>query len=76
MKRIIGVQCPVCKKRMFSFHVHDYKVCGCKNETMVDGGREYLRYGWKAQGKRPRQIRWCKKDGEYPNIKYKDRWPY
>ena len=46
---------------------------------MVDGGREYLRYEWKPieqGGKRPRIIRWCKRDGVYPNIKVKDRWPY
>lgn len=43
-----GVLCPTCKKRMFSYHVYDYKECGCENETMVDGGKEYLRYGWKS----------------------------
>lgn len=42
-----GVLCPACKKRMFSYHRHDYKLCGCENETMVDGGTDYLRYGWK-----------------------------
>ena len=74
VKRIWGVQCMGCKKRMFSFHVHDYKTCGCPYDTMVDGGREYLRYG----GHRvPRVIYWTKKqDGEYPVIKYKDNFPY
>ena len=75
-KRILGVECPECKKRMFSFHVHDYKLCGCPNETMVDGGRSYLRYGWGNDKKRPRRIRWCKRDGKYPVIVYKDRFPY
>jgi hypothetical protein len=28
-----------------SYHRHDYKTCGCTNETMVDGGNEYQRYG-------------------------------
>lgn len=79
MKRIWGVECAKCKKRMFSFHVHDYKLCGCENETMVDGGREYLRYGWKTL--QPRRIRWCKRDGNYAMItapikKIKDRFPY
>lgn len=65
MKRIYGVECFVCKKRLFSFHVHDYKHCGCSNETMVDGGRYYLRYGWKEI--KPRKIYWTKKrDGIYP----------
>ena len=73
-KRIGGVQCPECKKRMFSFYRHDYKTCGCKNETMVDGGRDYLRYGWKTL--KPRHIYWSKQDGVYPKIKIKERWPY
>lgn len=74
MKRIWGVQCPRCMKRMFSFHVHDFKYCGCYNEVFIDGGREYLRFGWKVQ--KPCGIYWCKKDGEYPNITVKDRFPY
>lgn len=75
-KTIWGVQCVVCDKRMFSFHVHDYKLCGCKNDTMVDGGREYLRYGWKVL--RPKRIKWCKRDGKYPSLdtKIKDKFPY
>lgn len=83
MKRIHGVECPKCKKRMFSFHVHDYKTCGCPNDTMVDGGRDYLRYGWsgKKDSKKPRLIRWCKRDGDYKKIsapysRIKDRFPY
>lgn len=40
-----GVVCPDCKKRMFSFSRHDYRTCGCPNDTMVDGGFDYLRYG-------------------------------
>ncbi len=78
MKRIWGVECPVCKKRMFSFYRHDYKTCGCPNDTMVDGGRDYLRYGWNGKnGKKPRLIRWCKKDGEYPKTREDiDRFPY
>lgn len=42
-----GVECPVCHKRMFSYNRHDYRTCGCENETMIDGGKDYLRYGWK-----------------------------
>lgn len=74
MKRIWGVQCPNCNKRLFSFHRHDYKTCGCPNEAMVDGGRDYLRYG--AVINTPKRIYWCKKDGIYPKFKVKDRWPY
>lgn len=74
-KVVWGVQCVKCDKRMFSFHRHDYKTCGCSNETMIDGGREYLRYGWLVL--RPKRIKWSdKKDGKYPNVQVKDRWPY
>lgn len=80
MKRIWGVKCPVCLKRMFSFHVHDFKLCGCKNETMIDGGRSYLRWGWAEKGKKPTYIYWTEKqDGKYPYEiaeVYKDRFPY
>ncbi len=54
-----GVLCPACKKRMFSYHVHDYRLCGCENETMIDGGKEYLRYGWRTT--KPEVIDWDEK---------------
>lgn len=79
MKRIWGVKCVRCKERMFSLHVHDYKLCGCSNKTMVDGGRVYLRYGWKTL--KPTRIYWSKQDGNYlmrnaPIKKIKTGWPY
>lgn len=67
-KRIWGVECPKCKRRMFSHYRHDYKTCSCPNQTMVDGGRDYLRYGWSTEngGKPPRRIYWTeKRDGKY-----------
>lgn len=81
MKRIWGVECQSCKKRLFSFHIHDFKYCGCSAETFVDGGRSYLRYGWNTYGFSPRKIYWCKRDGNYAMItapikKIKDRFPY
>lgn len=77
MKRIWGVKCLVCLKRMFSFHVHDYKLCGCKNETMIDGGRAYIRFGHTSEGQMPTSIYWTKKlDGEYPVRKDNSSWPY
>ena len=39
------VQCRDCGEVWTSYHRHDYKTCGCTNETMVDGGNEYQRYG-------------------------------
>ena len=40
-----ATHCKMCGKTIVSYHVHDYKVCGCLNEAMVDGGTEYARYG-------------------------------
>lgn len=49
MKEIIvnSVRCLNCGEVLVSHHVHDYKVCGCKNETMCDGGINYIRFGGK-----------------------------
>ncbi len=71
-----GVQCAKCLKRMFSFSVHDYKTCGCSEGTMVDGGRQYLRYGWSTVA--PKRIRHTERlDGKYPKlVRQKDAWPY
>ena len=39
------VQCKECGEILTSYHRHDYKTCKCPNETMVDGGQDYQRYG-------------------------------
>ena len=39
------VQCKSCGEVLTSYNRHDYKTCGCENETMVDGGTDYQRYG-------------------------------
>jgi len=39
------ITCLACNKTMISEHRHDYKTCDCSNKTMVDGGRDYVRYG-------------------------------
>lgn len=39
------VQCRECGEVLTSYHRHDYKTCSCTNETMVDGGNDYQRYG-------------------------------
>ncbi len=44
-KAHIGVLCGKCLKVIISWTVHDYKTCGCENEAMVDGGRDYLHCG-------------------------------
>lgn len=40
-----SVECLDCKEVLVSHHRHDYKTCGCDNQTMVDGGTSYSRYG-------------------------------
>lgn len=41
-----GVLCLSCGKVLISYHRHDYKTCGCPQETTVDGGQiDYVRYG-------------------------------
>ena len=39
------VQCRECGEVLTSYNRHNYKTCGCTNETMVDGGTDYQRYG-------------------------------
>lgn len=69
-----GVECPDCKTRLFSHFRHDYKTCGCPNETMVDGGYDYMRCGGH---KKPIRIDWDTKiDGKLPKIKDTSSWPY
>ena len=40
-----AVKCLACDKILESTYRHDYKTCGCSNETMVDGGLDYCRFG-------------------------------
>ena len=42
-----SVTCLECGETLVSFHTHDYKTCSCENETSVDGGLSYGRYGGK-----------------------------
>ncbi|MDX1370915.1 MAG: hypothetical protein R3321_00505 [Nitrososphaeraceae archaeon] len=39
------VKCLICGKILESLYRHDYKLCGCPNETFVDGGNDYFRRG-------------------------------
>ncbi len=49
--RVWTITCPSCKVEMFSRARHDYRLCGCPFETMVDGGFSgYVRYGGKDVG--------------------------
>jgi hypothetical protein len=40
-----AIHCLLCDTVLYSITGHHYHKCGCANETMVDGGRNYLRYG-------------------------------
>lgn len=42
-----AVRCLGCDELLVSYSVHDYKICSCPNEAMVDGGTAYGRYGAK-----------------------------
>lgn len=41
------VECLECGTIIESKHRHDYQVCGCPNNAMVDGGTDYIRSGAK-----------------------------
>jgi len=45
MSSIQGVKCPFCAQVIISHRGHDFHRCDC-GYTFVDGGRQYLRYGW------------------------------
>lgn len=46
-----SVTCLQCNRVLISYTQHDYKTCGCPNETMVDGGTLYSRIGGKDMKK-------------------------
>lgn len=39
------VKCLACGEELESRHRHDYRTCNCEQQTMVDGGIDYGRYG-------------------------------
>ena len=45
------VTCLECGEVLVSEHRHDYKTCSCPNETMIDGGNAYVRFGGKDLSK-------------------------
>jgi len=40
-----AVKCLECNETIVSRTRHDYVLCGCPNQAMVDGGLDYMRYG-------------------------------
>ena len=41
-----GIKCSACGELIVSVHRHDFHYCKC-GKTFVDGGKDYLRCGWK-----------------------------
>lgn len=39
------VKCLNCDEVLISHHNHDFNICTCLNQTMIDGGYSYTRYG-------------------------------
>ncbi len=56
-----SIKCLQCNKILVSKHRHDYVTCGCPNNTMLDGGDDYLRCGGADLSK----IAYKNKRGEY-----------
>lgn len=45
-RRIMAkVKCLNCGQELESTFRHDFQRCSCENETFVDGGNDYCRYG-------------------------------
>lgn len=42
---VSAVKCKKCKNTIYSRSRHDFRYCDC-GATFVDGGFDYLRYGW------------------------------
>lgn len=40
-----AILCTGCNTVLYSIHRHHFHKCGCKNESFVDGGKDYLRCG-------------------------------
>lgn len=45
------IQCLKCRYVLVSNHRHDFNKCPCENETFIDGGYDYLRFGGVDQSK-------------------------
>jgi hypothetical protein len=45
VRRFSSVRCRPCGETLISTSRHDFRQCGCPQETFVDGGSEYLRTG-------------------------------
>lgn len=53
--KVMGVKCSACQEIIYSRAHHDYHFCSC-GKTSVDGGRDYLRYGWDPSTPPPERV--------------------
>ena len=51
--KVKAIKCPKCKDTIYSVARHDCHHCSC-GDVMVDGGFDYLRFGWQAGTKPPK----------------------
>lgn len=42
LKTKLGIQCPLCKQKIFSMYRHDFKWCKC-GYCAIDGGDDYVK---------------------------------
>ncbi len=80
MIKVNAIECSNCHDVIYSRAVHDFHYCSCE-ETFIDGGFDYIRYGGNIVG-RPFQIDvnatkrelyddWNKRDDKFGLIKPK-----
>jgi len=67
------VLCKECGEVLISYHRHDYKTCKCPNQTMVDGGNDYQRYGGHDMSKVDRSISIYLSD-DHEKMRYTAHW--
>ena len=53
--KVTGVKCNACGTTIYSRAVHDYHSCPCE-KTTVDGGFEYLRFGYEPDVGSPQVV--------------------
>jgi len=45
--KIYAIQCLQCKEIIYSLYRHDFQLCKCDNQCLVDGGFDYCKMGAK-----------------------------
>jgi NTP pyrophosphatase (non-canonical NTP hydrolase) len=59
------VKCDCCGEELESKSRHDYRQCGCSQNTFIDGGNDYVRCGGKDLSK---ILLWNKEKNEYVHL--------